>query len=257
MFHLTFLGTGAADFSPKLADEFRGRFTKEARRSTSALLDDHVLIDCGPHTWESMEIAGISPDAVSDLVFTHLHGDHFNEENVRRLAAAKSAPLHIWVRGSADFPEIAGTIVHKMELYSEYDLGGGLTLTPVDANHDQNVHPEHLLFARDGEKMLYALDGAWFINKAYNFLKNASLSLLVIDATCGDYEGDFRMAEHNSIPMLRLMMPSLIKVKMITPETKIVLSHLARTLHKSHEETVEIVRNDGYIVAYDGMELDV
>ena len=256
MFHLTFLGTGAADFSPKLADEFRGRFTTEARRSTSTLVNGHLLIDCGPHTLESMEILGISPDSVTDLVFTHLHGDHFNEANVRTLAAAKASPLHIWVRESADFPEIANAVVHKMTLYSAYEVGG-MTLTPVDANHDQEFHPEHLMLELDGARMLYALDGAWFINKAYNFLKKAALSLLVIDATCGDYEGDFRMAEHNSIPMLRMMMPSLRAVKMITPETKIVLSHLARTLHKSHEETCEIVRNDGFIVAFDGMEMDV
>ena len=38
-------------------------------------------------------------------------------------------------------------------------------------------------------------------------------------------------------------------------KTQIVLDHLARTLHKSFEETCDIVKNDGFVVAFDGMEL--
>jgi hypothetical protein len=43
----------------------------------------------------------------------------------------------------------------------------------------------------------------------------------------------------------------------VKEETKIILSHLARTLHKSHSETEELVKNDGYIVAFDGMEMEI
>jgi hypothetical protein len=34
-------------------------------------------------------------------------------------------------------------------------------------------------------------------------------------------------------------------------------SHLAPSLHKSHEETVEILQKDGIGVAYDGLILSV
>ena len=61
------------------------------------------------------------------------------------------------------------------------------------------------------------------------------------------------MAEHNSIPMIRIMLPSLRTVGMIDGHTKIILSHLAPSLHKSHEETVKIADAFGATVAYDGM----
>ena len=57
--------------------------------------------------------------------------------------------------------------------------------------------------------------------------------------------------------MIRLMEASFKTENVIAQDGKLVLSHLARTLHKPHEETVELLKSDGYIVAYDGMELEV
>lgn len=256
MFKLFFLGTCAADFSPKLKGECADCFDMDARRASCALLDDHFLIDCGPHCTDSLRIAGIDPASVTNIFFTHLHGDHFNPENVRRIADAKQEPLNIWVREDAVLPDLGNVAVHRMKLYEKYDGADGLSVTSVDANHDQAAFPQWLLFERNGKRFLYATDGGWFINAAYNFLRKSDLSLLVLDATCGDYVGDFRMGEHNSIPMIRLMLPSLRTVGMLGDDTKIVLTHLAPSLHKPHRETVEIAKNDGLIVAYDGMQIE-
>ena len=80
---------------------------------------------------------------------------------------------------------------------------------------------------------------------------------MILDATVGDYTGDFRLAEHNSIPMIRLMLPSFQTWSVAGKHTKIVLDHLARTLHKSHQETCELVQEDGFMVAYDGMVFEI
>lgn len=80
---------------------------------------------------------------------------------------------------------------------------------------------------------------------------------MAIDATCGDYVGDFRMAEHNSIPMIRLMMPSLRTIGALKENSRVFLTHIAPSLHKSHEETVKIVAPDGLEVAFDGLKLTI
>ena len=105
--------------------------------------------------------------------------------------------------------------------------------------------------------MLYALDGAWFLHETYYALKNAKLDFLVLDCTCGDYEGDYRIGEHNSIPMIRLMLPSLKKWGTIAENSQVYVSHLAPSLHKSHDETVELLRDNGVLVAYDGLKLEL
>ncbi|MBE6613294.1 MAG: hypothetical protein E7632_12470 [Ruminococcaceae bacterium] len=252
---LQFLGTGAADFAKLRAANIPDRLDADARRSSAALLHGHMLIDCGPHTLDCLRILGIAQECITDLFITHLHSDHFDPENVRTLA--KNRPgLRIFVSDAAMMPEIPGAVVIPMEKYRSYTVADGVTVTAVDANHDADFAPQHYLFDFDGKKLLYALDGAWFINKSYNFLKGCGLSVLVIDATCGDYEGDFRMAEHNSIPMIRLMLPSLRTVGIVNDNTKIVLSHLAPSLHDTHENTVNNAARDGLSVAYDGMEME-
>ena len=116
---------------------------------------------------------------------------------------------------------------------------------------------ENFIIEVDGKKIFYALDGAWFLHETYYALKGAGLDLLVLDCTCGDYEGDYRIGEHNTIPMIRLMLPSFKKWGTIAENARVYASHLAPSLHKSHEETVEILQKDGIGVAYDGLILSV
>ena len=258
----TFLGTCAADFSPKLQGECANCFDDDARRASCALFDARFLIDCGPHALDSLRIAGIAPAVITDLFITHLHSDHFNTDNIRTLAAYKRPqPLRVWVSDRADCPDLGEAVIMRMPKYETITVADGLTVTALDANHDQKAAPQHLLFALEGKKILYACDGAWFINAAYDYLRSRekpALSLFVVDATCGDYVGDWRLGEHNSVPMIRMMIPSLKNVGIVTEETKVYMSHLAPSLYKMpHAGIVERVRPDGLCVACDGLTIEV
>ena len=105
------------------------------------------------------------------------------------------------------------------------------------------------------KKLFYSLDGAWMLNDTANFLRNKVFDAVVLDATVGDYVGDFRLGEHNSIPMIRLMIPSMKTLNIIDDNTSIYLSHIACCLHKSYVETCEITKDDGFIIAYDGFAI--
>ena len=95
------------------------------------------------------------------------------------------------------------------------------------------------------------------MHETYYALKEAKLDLLVLDCTCGDYEGDYRIGEHNTIPMIRLMLPSLKSWGTLAENTQVYLTHLAPSLHKSHQDTVELVKADGLKVAYDGLRIEI
>ena len=63
--YLTMLGTGNG-FVPGLMD-------------SNALLEENgcrTLIDCGTTAWESLEILGISREAINTIFITHIHFDH-------------------------------------------------------------------------------------------------------------------------------------------------------------------------------------
>ena len=254
---LLFLGTCACDFSPKLQNECKDCFDNDARRASAVLLNGHILIDCGMHVPDSMRIAGVEHTAITDVLVTHTHRDHFDAGHLQTIASAKQEPLRVWVSEEAVLPPLDNVELHRMTKLQTYTLDDGLQVTGLYANHDPEFFPQHFLLEQDGKSVLYATDGAWCMLKTYYYLRNRKVDLFVVDATVGDYEGDFRMAEHNSIPMIRLMLPSLKTAGIIDDHTETYLTHLAPSLHKPHAETAEIVKADGMKVAYDGLTLSV
>lgn len=254
---ILFLGTCACDYSPLLQTTYKDVFDKNARRSSCALINGRYLIDCGYHCLEELRIAKIDLAQITDIFVTHFHSDHYNVECISQIAKASERTLRVWVRAGANVIAISNVEWKLMGKGIEYTVDENVKVTGLLANHNESVFPQHILLDVAGKKIFYALDGAWFLHETYYALKNTNLDFLVLDCTCGDYEGDYRIGEHNSIPMIRLMLPSLKKWGAITEKTQVYASHLAPSLHKSHEETVEILQKDGVYVAYDGLSLQL
>lgn len=256
-FKITFLGTCAYDFSPKLMNKFKDTFDLDARRASSALINGKFLIDCGPHCCNSLDIIGKDYSEITDVFFTHFHCDHCDINGLSAIACDRKRPLRVWLRSDAKLPEVDNIYFIRMNCGVEYQIDSQTTVVGLKANHDQSAFPQWLLFNRNSTKFLYALDGAWYINETFNYLKNSHLSLVVMDATVGNRIGDFRMAEHNSIPMIRMMIPSLKTVGIVDEKTKIYLSHIAPSLHNSHTETDRLAKKFGARAAYDGLTVEV
>ncbi len=74
------LGTGSADGWPNAwctcASCTTLRARGDVRRTTSALVDDALLLDCGPDTLHQASAAGVALDRVRAVVVTHAHPDH-------------------------------------------------------------------------------------------------------------------------------------------------------------------------------------
>lgn len=254
---ILFLGTCAYDYSPLLQTRYQEVFDKNARRSSCALVNGKYLLDCGDHCLESLRIAKVDLAQITDIFVTHFHRDHYNTHNIEEIARAGDRTLRVWVRADADVPVIKNVEFKFVRQNVEYTVEDGVKMTGLPANHEGGVFPQHILLEIDGKKMFYALDGGWFLNETYYALKDANLDFLVLDCTCGDYEGDYRIGEHNSIPMIRLLLPSLKTWGTVVDTTKVYVSHLAPSLHKTHEETEEILQKIGVGVAYDGLRLQV
>ena len=251
---ITFLGTGAADFSPLLETEFKDKFDKNARRSSAILIDGRFLVDCGPHTFHAMEMLEIPMEQITDLFLTHLHSDHCNWDNIRALAAKVPQPLRIWHRVGAAVQPVENAEFHPMES-EESAVIDGLTVKALAANHAK--WPLHYDFELDGVKMFYGCDGAWLLHDTYYAMRGRNYDCMIMDATVGDYVGDYRMGEHNSIPMIRMMAASFETDRVIAVDGQLWLSHLARTLNKPHDETVELLKKDGFFAAYDGLTIAI
>ncbi len=60
--------------------DFLGKWssnTVRGQRTASIVIDRQTLIECGPHTLESMLDIGIDPLGIDTVAITHMHLDHF------------------------------------------------------------------------------------------------------------------------------------------------------------------------------------
>lgn len=249
--NILFLGTGAADWS--MEDKKKGEFF---RRNSSTLIDSEILVDPGAHVFDYMEDSG-NPhlfDKVKYVIVTHNHSDHVCADTVKKLAQGR--PLTVLCPKPAQdrIGAVEGVDFITPQIYREETLGA-YSVLPLLANHDDVLNAFHYVIKTpEGKELFYGLDGAWFLRPTWEEMKSHKFDMMILDCTVGDFD-DWRLFEHNTVPMLRKMVAEIRRLGMIAEGGKIVASHLAKTLHPSHEECVKIFEGLGMITAFDGMEI--
>lgn len=242
---IEFLGTGAADW--KGVDE-RGEY----RRFTSTLFDDVLLIDVTENVLEQME----NPAAVRDVFFTHSHRDHYDPAALQKLAPCRVYAHESWAGDITD----EGLTVIPLKTGVEVRTESGFTLTPMPSNHSTERAAEvtlHYLIEKGETRVLYATDGAWMRNEEHHIIGKKTLHAAIFDATIGDgFEGDYRIFEHNSIDMVRLMVCTMRKTGRLRENAPVFLTHMARTLH-ADQKTIEATLEKPLIACYDGMKAEI
>jgi len=255
---IRFIGTAACDYPKNLSELLKGVLDKDIRRGSSVLIDEHILVDCGEHALDSLAIQNIPLKNIDALFLTHLHGDHFRPDSVKTLLSV-SPNLKIYARSDAEAALRAALTPAEvpfvpLELMKSIAIEDTV-ITAYPANHTE--YPAHYLFERDGKTFFYATDGAWIMYDTLKALQGRRLDFLVLDGTVGDYEGDFRVGEHNSIPMIRTMVKSFLTVNLCDEHSIVMLSHIAPSLHKPHAETEELLKKDNLSIAYDGLIVEI
>ena len=224
---IQFLGTGAADWPSK-----NDGTMKEFRRFSSAIIDDCLLIDPGPSVLDAFKEFNVDISRVKYILVTHYHKDHFSKETLNAFLANGAMLVDIDAGEMAEF--------------------GSYTARGYKANHSTAENPLHYLIS-DGEKSLYyALDGAWLMYDEFVAIKEYHPDYMVLDATIGDKDGDCRIFEHNNLNMVREMKKTLDKYV-----GRFCISHMAKTLHESHDCLRENMNKSDIEVAFDGMIVNI
>ncbi|MHB9034930.1 MAG: MBL fold metallo-hydrolase [Anaerolineae bacterium] len=259
---LLFLGSGAADWPPLAAN---APFPQPGayRQNAALLVDGRILVDGGPYIMAGLASFHIEPAEICDLLITHSHSDHYNAAQVRALADYKrSAPLRIWYPAGArlSLASYQGIELHPLRP-GEYALPRGYQVLALAANHWVEATDETALmylFDSPACRWLYATDGSWFMVRTWRRLcAEPPLDALIIDATLGDVEGDWRIFEHNSLAMVRQIAHVMRNKGLLKPDSRVVLTHLARETHLSPPERSRLDSTEGWLTAYDGLELEI
>ncbi len=253
--HLFFLGTGAADWPVDPQPTARGR------GFSTALLDGRILLDCGPTLPSALQTMGVDAAAITDLLITHTHWDHYTPKSLEALADARGdAPaLRLWAHEGAlgQIPPVDGVERHGLTLGDPVALGEW-EIEGLPANHVVEGSPEQpllYLLTAPGCRWVYATDGGWITLRAWMRLQSVRLDAFVWDATIGEQLEDPRVFGHNSLPMLRLMTNVMRAQGVLREGAQVILTHLARTLHPDHATLQRSVQPDGFLVAHDGLRV--
>lgn len=194
------LGTGSADGWPNAfctcsscAD---ARRTRQVRGQTSALVDDVLLIDCGPEIPSAASRSGVDLSLVRTMLFTHAHLDHVGPAALLyRHWAKRAEPLAVYApqqvidelrpwTGPAD-----PVSFHAVTAGSTVTVDG-YTVRPLAANHADATSGEALLFdvlGPDGRRLLYATDTGPLHADVLRALEGAAFDVVLLEETFGDH----------------------------------------------------------------------
>lgn len=253
MSEILFLGTGAADWDIRNKGDF-------FRRYSAALVNRNLMLDCGAHIFDFAECSGCTElyNDVTDIIITHNHMDHFSKDSVLKLAENRKIRLGC----DCEIHNIVGEHENiEFVVFSPYQATnmGDYQITPLLANHHIVINGDAFAFhyiidCPDGKKLFYGLDGAWFLRPTWEEMLSHKFDAMVFDCTVGDMD-DWRIFEHNTIPMLRFMVKEIHNRELTNEHCKLIASHIARTMHISHEDTSRVLDELGMLTAYDGMKV--
>ena len=237
------------------------------RGSTCTLLDGHIMLDVGPTACYRMAQEKINPAAITDVVLTHSHDDHFNLKCLEEIANApdRLERLRIYASPEAVHAVRSLPIIGVCMDYGRTFHISEYSFTALPAQHylpngEKAFH--YLLTMPDGRLLLYALDGGWMAGMVRELLmfrpsdRQRPLDMIIWDATSGTSRNNWRFTDHNDLFMIRYMCQALGQVGIVSEKTRHILTHVARTLWpKTDEERQMAAREANAVLAEDGMKI--
>jgi phosphoribosyl 1,2-cyclic phosphate phosphodiesterase len=250
---LVFLGTGAADFN--IDERQEGELF---RRLTTAQINEDLLIDCSPHVSDYLEKNNADISTVAHILLTHLHSDHYAPQQLQSLFKKE---VCLWTEPQThcqlarELPHFAKGVLKPFEKTQV----GDYEVIAVPANHavtDKTQVPLHYIISKDNQRLFWGCDGSWLLTDTWLEIKKYQYDVMVLDGTLGNAEGDYRIFEHNNLRMIKEMVATIKALHILKPGGQIIISHLSKYAHKTHDALQKEMEAYGVLVAYDGFKIN-
>ncbi len=261
------LGTGSADGWPNpfctCASCADARLTGAVRGQTGALVDDSVLIDCGPEIPAAASRAGIDLTGVRTLLFTHQHPDHVGPAVLLfRHWARRVEPLAVYapqrvIEELRHWVAPTDPVTFHGVTAADTVTFDGYTVRTLPADHGDVTTGEAVLFeltAPDRRRLLYATDTGPLTDDAVDALRGRPLDLVLLEETFGDHVT--HGTRHLDLTTFPDQLRRLREVGALVDATDVVAVHLSH----HNPPTSELARRLaawGARVVPDGTVIDV
>ena len=277
---IKFLGTAAAEGWPAIfcscdaCNKARMLKGKNIRTRSSCLIDDYYMVDFGADTYMNSLRYGIDLSKLKSVFVTHSHSDHFIPYDFELRYGSYAyiedrKPLMIYGNQSVKKlfedtfkgNDLDGSILfNEIEPYKTYRVDH-LDLTPHLADH----MPDEKCFVyviQSGKKtLLYGHDSGYYPEETWKNFPKYKFDAVILDCTLGPTDMDLGPDEvwhgHMGINTDEKVKKRLIKMGSANENTKFIVTHFSHNGKLLYDELKDFVSKYGFIVAYDGMEIEI
>ncbi len=228
------LGTGSADGWPNAfcgcpsccAERGAGRF----RAQTSALVDQTLLLDCGPQTPNAAQRAGTDLTGLRHILLTHAHPDHFAPAALLFRSWVSEHPLDL-----VGPPEV----VQECRTWVAPDSPVRFHVARAGDRLRLGIYDVRVHAARHGAagsavlydvasatgRLLYATDTGPLPEETVQAVRGASFDRVLLEETFGDL--DSHDTDHLDLQTFPEQVRRLRAVAAVTEDTDLVAVHLS------------------------------
>jgi adenosylcobinamide kinase / adenosylcobinamide-phosphate guanylyltransferase len=233
---VTLLGTGSADGWPNpfcgCASCETARADGDLRGQTSALVDDRLLLDCGPETPRQAERAGRTLTDVAAVLVTHTHPDHFDPASLLYRGWVTDRPLR--VLGPPAIADACADWLGPNSPVTTTPLAPG-NVADVEGYRVRALAAPHaapggaLLYdvtAPDGERLLHATDtGPLDAGQVAAVATGPAYSVVLLEETFGDHTA--HGTDHLDLGTFPRVLADLRAAGAVDERTDVVAVHLS------------------------------
>lgn len=274
---LRYLGTAAAEGIPAVfcncanCKKAAAEGGRAIRTRSQAFIDGKLLIDWPADSYAHLLKYGIDSSRIETVIITHIHEDHYYtpDFSVRRPGFShpeSGSSLDIY--GSCDIEPLAAeskkytdnqtffTNVHIVEPFRKFSASG-YEITPLPAIHGT---PNPLIYAiSDGKKsLLYAHDTDVPQENTVSYLKENHFLFDYVSLDCTEGTRHIDYSGHMNLERCIEAREKFISAGIADSHTVFCMNHFSHNgANCVYSEMAEIAKSNGFIISYDGKEVDI
>jgi len=272
-----YLGTAAAEGWPAMfcdcesCNKAKAAGGKNIRTRSQAIIDGKLLIDFPADTYMHVLYQGLNLSEISSCIITHSHSDHLyaaDFEMRRKGFAHLPSEKPLTVYGTEATGIKTEKIIDKYLLNKENRVLFSYvtpfipfnideyTITPLKADHDPMTNPVFYIINDGISIILYANDTGYFPDETWRYLEEHKLKFDFISFDCTFGNGMCRHG-HMGIDTNVEVRNRLFEIDCADNKTKFCINHFSHNGIAIYDELVPIAKKFGFLVSYDGMEIEV
>ena len=269
---LTYLGTAAAEGFPavfcncEFCKSARKKGGKNIRTRSQSLINDDLLIDFPPDTYHHFLNGGIEGDRIKYLLITHSHQDHLYADDLMMRGGAYSHNereelLSVVAAGEA-YEKLNKKGERKSKYYEISPFAamnfGEYEITALPARHGGGKIGAVNYIIKGDKTILYLHDTGYPYEETFEFIKERGFVFDLVSYDCTNVlipisnEGS-----HMGIPNDIETRERLKRIGAVTDKTISVINHFSHNGNPDYDRLTELVRDEGFLVSYDGMSIEI